>query len=93
MEKVKIEEEIKTSDDGKDFNYKQCNEQISFLLKNQNEEKHLELAWICGCVLELYDGFYWWRWNKFSDKVYDYSLNSEQTLKLCNPKSLCIFMG
>ncbi len=97
MENVKIEEKIKTSDDGKGILItNDAIEQISFLLKNQTDNKALRVGvrsggcsgmsytmdFICGDEINA------------DDKVYDYSLSSEQTFKvICDPKSLLYIYG
>ena len=97
MENVKIEEEVKTSDDGKGILItNDAIEQISSLLKNQNDKKALRVGvrsggcsgmsytmdFICGDEINS------------DDKVYDYSLSSEQTFKVvCDPKSLLYIYG
>ena len=97
MEKVKIEEEIKTSDDGKGILItNNAIEQISFLLKNQNEKKALRVGVRSGgCSGMSYTmDFIGGDEINSDDKVYDYSLNSEQTFKVvCDPKSLLYIYG
>ena len=97
MEKVKIEEEIKTSDDGKGILItNNAIEQISFLLKNQIDKKALRVGVRSGgCSGMSYTmDFIGGEEINSDDKVYDYSLNSEQTFKVvCDPKSLLYIYG
>ena len=97
MENVKIEEEIKTSDDGKGILItNDAIEQISSLLKNQNDKKALRVGVRSGgCsgmsyTMDFIDGDE----INSDDEVYDYSLSSEQTFKVvCDPKSLLYIYG
>ena len=97
MENVKIEEKIKTSDDGKGILItNDAIEQISSLLKSQTDKKALRVGVRSGgCSGMSYtmdfiggDGI------NLDDKVYDYSLSSEQTFQvICDPKSLLYIYG
>ena len=92
MENVKIEEKIKTSDDGKGILItNDAIEQISSLLKNQTDKKALRVGVRSGgCSGMSYTmDFIGGDEINEDDKVYDYSLSSEQTFKvICYPKSL-----
>ena len=97
MENVKIEEKIMTSDDGKGILItNDAIEQISSLLKSQTDKKALRVGvrsggcsgmsytmdFICGDEINS------------DDKVYVYSLSSEQTFQvICDPKSLLYIYG
>tara|TARA_Y100000991_G_C21671934_1_gene221328 strand:+ start:90 stop:482 length:393 start_codon:yes stop_codon:yes gene_type:complete len=97
MEKVKIKEKIKNSDDGKGILItNNAIEQISSLLKNQSDEKALRVGVRSGgCsgmsyTMDFIDG----DTINPDDKVYDYSLSSEQSFKVvCDPKSLLYIYG
>ena len=97
MENVKIEEKIKTSDDGKGILItNDAIEQISSLLKNQTDKKALRVGVRSGgCsgmsyTMDLIGGDE----INSDDKVYDYSLSSDQTFKvICDPKSLLYIYG
>ena len=97
MENVKIEEKIKTSDDGKGILItNDAIEQISFLLKNQADKKALRVGVRSGgCSGMSYTmDFIGGDEINSDDKVYDYSLSSEQTFKVvCDPKSLLYIYG
>ena len=97
MENVKIEEKIKTSDDGKGILItNDAIEQISSLLKNQTDKKALRVGVRSGgCSGMSYTmDFIGGDEINSDDKVYDYSLNSEQTFKVvCDPKSLLYIYG
>ncbi len=97
MENVKIEEKIKTSDDGKGILItNDAIEQISSLLKNQTEKKALRVGVRSGgCSGMSYTMDFIGEDDIDSDdKVYDYSLSSEQTFKvICDPKSLLYIYG
>ena len=96
MENVKIEE-VKTSDDGKGILItNDAIEQISSLLKNQNDKKALRVGVRSGgCSGMSYTmDFIGGDEINSDDKVYDYSLSSEQTFKVvCDPKSLLYIYG
>ena len=97
MENVKIEEQIKTSDDGKGILItNDAIEQISFLLKNQTEKKALRVGVRSGGCSGMSYTMDFIGGDKINsdDKVYDYSLSSEQTFKVvCDPKSLLYIYG
>ena len=97
MENVKIEEKIKTSDDGKGILItNNAIEQISSLLKNQTDKKALRVGVRSGgCSGMSYTmDFVGGDEINSDDKVYDYSLSSEQTFKvICDPKSLLYIYG
>ena len=97
MENVKIEEKIKTSDDGKGILItNDAIEQISSLLMNQTDKKALRVGVRSGgCSGMSYTmDFIGGDEINADDKVYDYSLSSEQTFKvICDPKSLLYIYG
>ena len=97
MENLKIEEKINTSDDGKGILItKDAIEQISSLLNNQTDKKALRVGVRSGgCSGMSYTmNFIGGDEIKSDDKVYDYSLSSEQTFKVvCDPKSLLYIYG
>ena len=96
MENVKIEK-IKTSDDGKGILItNDAIEQISSLLKNQTDKKALRVGVRSGgCSGMSYTmDFIGGDEINADDKVYYYSLSSEQTFKvICDPKSLLYIYG
>ena len=97
MENVKIQEKINTSDDGKGILItNDAIEQISSLLKNQIDKKALRVGVRSGgCSGMSYTmDFIGGDEINSDDKVYDYSLGSEQTFKeVCDPKSLLYIYG
>ena len=97
MENVKIEAKIKTSDDGKGILItNDAIEQISSLLKNQTDKKALRVGVRSGgCSGMSYTmDFIGGDEINADDKVYDYSLSSEQTFQvICDPKSLLYIYG
>ena len=97
MENVKIEEKIKTSDDGKGILITNAAiEQISSLLKNQTDKKALRVGVRSGgCSGMSYTmDFIGGDEINSDDKVYDYSLSSEQSFQVvCDPKSLLYIYG
>ena len=97
MENVKIEEKIKTSDDGKGILItNDAIEQISSLLKNQTDKKALRVGVRSGgCSGMSYTmDFIGGDEINSDDKVYEYSLSSEQAFKVvCDPKSLLYIYG
>ena len=97
MENVKIEEKIKTSDDGKGILItNDAIEQISSLLKNQTSKKALRVGVRSGgCSGMSYTmDFIGGDEINSDDKVYYYSLSSEQSFKVvCDPKSLLYIYG
>ena len=97
MENVKIEEKIKTSDDGKGILItNDAIEQISSLLKSQTDKKALRVGVRSGgCSGMSYTmDFIGGDEINSDDKVYDYSLSSAQTFRvICDPKSLLYIYG
>ena len=97
MKNLKIGEKIKTSDDGKGILItNDAIEQISSLLKNQTDKKALRVGVRSGgCSGMSYTmDFISGDEINSDDKVYDYSLNSEQSFKVvCDPKSLLYIYG
>ena len=97
MENVEVEQEIKNSDDGKGILItNDAIEQISSLLKNQTDKKALRVGVrSVGCSGMSYTmDFIGGDEINSDDKVYDYSLSSEQTFKVvCDPKSLLYIYG
>ena len=97
MENVNIEEKIKTSDDGKGILItNDAIEQISNLLKNQTDKKALRVGVRSGgCSGMSYTmDFIGGDEINSDDKIYDYSLSSEQSFKVvCDPKSLVYIYG
>ena len=97
MENVKIEEKIKTSDDGKGILItNDAIEQISSLLKSQTDKKALRVGVRSGgCSGMSYTmDFIGGDEINSDDKVYVYSLSSEQTFQvICDPKSLLYIYG
>ena len=97
MENEKIDEKIKTSDDGKGILItKDAIEQISSLLKSQTDKKALRVGVRSGgCSGMSYTmDFIGGDEINLDDKVYDYSLSSEQTFQVvCDPKSLLYIYG
>ena len=97
MENVKIEEKIKTSDDGKGILItNDAIEQISSLLKNHTDKKALRVGVRSGgCSGMSYTmDFIGGDEINADDKVYDYSLSSEQAFQvICDPKSLLYIYG
>ena len=97
MENVKIEEKIKTSDDGKGILItNDAIEQISSLLKSQTDKKALRVGVRSGgCSGMSYTmDFIGGDEINLDDKVYDYSLSSQQTFQvICDPKSLLYIYG
>ena len=97
MSENKLEEKVQNSDDGKGILItKNAIEQISFLLKNQTDKKALRVGVRSGgCSGMSYTmDFIGGDEINSDDKVYDYSLSSEQTFKVvCDPKSLLYIYG
>tara|TARA_Y100000816_G_C25927929_1_gene483862 strand:- start:136 stop:528 length:393 start_codon:yes stop_codon:yes gene_type:complete len=97
MEKVQIENKTKNSDDGKGILItNDAIEQISNLLKSQTEKKALRVgvrSGGCSGMSYTMDFICSNEINK-DDKVYDYSLNADQSFKVvCDPKSLLYIYG
>ena len=97
MENVKIDEKIKTSDDGKGILItNDAIEQISLLLTNQTDKKALRVGVRSGgCSGMSYTmDFIGSDEINSDDKIYDYSLSSEESFKvICDPKSLLYIYG
>ena len=97
MENVELAEKIKNSDDGKGILItNDAIEQISNLLKNQTDKKALRVGVRSGgCSGMSYTmDFIGGDEINSDDKVYDYSLNSEQSFQVvCDPKSLLYIYG
>ena len=97
MENLEVAEKIKNSDDGKGILItNDAIEQISTLLKNQTEKKALRVGVRSGgCSGMSYTmDFIGGDEINSDDKVYDYSLNSEQSFQVvCDPKSLLYIYG
>ena len=97
MENVEVAEKIKNSDDGKGILITHdAIAQISNLLKNQTDKKALRVGVRSGgCSGMSYTmDFIGGDEINVDDKVYDYSLNSEQTFQVvCDPKSLLYIYG
>ena len=97
MENIKIEEKIKTSNDGKGILItNDAIEQISYLLKNQTDKKALRVGVRSGgCSGMSYTmDFIGGDEINSDDKVYDYSLSPDQIFKVvCDPKSLLYIYG
>ena len=97
MENVKVDEKINTSDDGKGILItNDAIEQISSLLKNQTSKKALRVGVRSGgCSGMSYTmDFIGGDEINSDDKVYDYSLSTDQTFKVvCDPKSLLYIYG
>ena len=92
MENLVIKQEIKNSDDGKGILItNDAIEQISNLLKGQSDKKVLRVGVRSGgCSGMSYTmDFIGPKEINSDDKVYDYSLNSDQSFQVvCDPKSL-----
>ena len=97
MENVEVAEKIKNSDDGKGILItNDAIEQISNLLKNQTDKKALRVGVRSGgCSGMSYTmDFIGGDEINIDDKVYDYSLNSEQSFQVvCDQKSLLYIYG
>ena len=97
MENLEVEEKIKNSDDGKGILItNDAIEQISNLLENQTEKNALRVGVRSGgCSGMSYTmDFIGGDEINVDDKVYDYSLNSEQSFQVvCDPKSLLYIYG
>ena len=97
MEKVEFKQEIKNSDDGKGILItNDAIEQISNLLKGQIEKKSLRVGVRSGGCSGMSYTMDFIGSNQINpeDKVYDYSLNSDQSFKVvCDPKSLLYIYG
>ena len=97
MENVKAKQEIKNSDDGKGILItNDAIEQISNLLKGQSDKKALRVGVRSGGCSGMSYTMDFIEGNEINpdDKVYDYSLNSDQSFQVvCDPKSLLYIYG
>ena len=97
MENVEIKQEIKNSDDGKGILItNDAIEQISNLLKGQSDKKALRVGVRSGGCSGMSYTMDFIGDNEINpdDKIYDYSLNTEQTFQVvCDPKSLLYIYG
>jgi len=97
MENVEVKQEIKNSDDGKGILItNDAIEQISNLLKGQSDKKALRVGVRSdGCSGMSYTmDFIGTDEINPDDKVYDYSLKSDQSFQVvCDPKSLLYIYG
>ena len=97
MENVEVKQEIKNSDDGKGILItNDAIEQISNLLRGQIDKKALRVGVRSGgCSGMSYTmDFIGIDEVNPDDKVYDYSLNSDQSFQVvCDPKSLIYIYG
>ena len=97
MENVEFKQEIKNSDDGKGILItNDAIEQISNLLKGQIDKKALRVGVRSGGCSGMSYTMDFIESNEINpdDKVYDYSLNSDQSFQVvCDPKSLLYIYG
>ena len=97
MENVEVKQEIKNSDDGKGILItNDAIEQISNLLKGQSDKNALRVGVRSGgCSGMSYTmDFIGSSEINPDDKVYDYSLNTDQNFQVvCDPKSLLYIYG
>ena len=97
MENVEVKQEIKNSDDGKGILItNDAIEQISNLLKGQIDKKALRVGVRSGGCSGMSYTMDFIGSNEINpdDKVYDYSLNSDQSFQVvCDPKSLLYIYG
>ena len=97
MENVEVKQEIKNSDDGKGILItNNAIEQISNLLKGQIDKKELRVGVRSGGCSGMSYTMDFIESNEINpdDKVYDYSLNSDQSFQVvCDPKSLLYIYG
>ena len=97
MENVEVKEEIKNSDDGKGILItNDAIEQISNLLKGQSDKKALRVGVRSGGCSGMSYTMDFIGTNEINpdDKVYDYSLNVDQSFQVvCDPKSLLYIYG
>ena len=97
MENVEVKQEIKNSDDGKGILIaNDAIEQISNLLKGQNDKKVLRVGVRSGGCSGMSYTMDFIRSNEINpdDKVYDYSLKVNQRFQVvCDPKSLLYIYG
>ena len=97
MENVEVKQEIKNSDDGKGILItNDAIEQISNLLKGQSDKKALRVGVRSGGCSGMSYTMDFIGTNEINpdDKVYDYSLNADQSFQVvCDPKSLLYIYG
>ena len=97
MENVEFKNEIKNSDDGKGILItNDAIEQISNLLKGQSHKKALRVGVRSGGCSGMSYTMDFIGTNEINpdDKVYDYSLKSDQSFQVvCDPKSLLYIYG
>ena len=97
MENVEVKQEIKNSDDGKGILItNDAIEQISNLLKGQSDKKVLRVGVRSGGCSGMSYTMDFIGNNEINsdDKIYDYSLNSDQRFQVvCDPKSLLYIYG
>ena len=97
MENVEVKQEIKNSDDGKGILItNDAIEQISNLLKGQSDKKALRVGVRSGGCSGMSYTMDFIGDNEINpdDKIYDYSLNTDQTFQVvCDPKSLLYIYG
>ena len=97
MENLEVKQEIKNSDDGKGILItNDAIEQISNLLKGQSDKKALRVGVRSGGCSGMSYTMDFIGNNEINpdDKVYDYSLNSDQSFQVvCDPKSLLYIYG
>ena len=97
MENVKVKQKIQNSDDGKGILItNDAIEQISNLLKGQSDKKALRVGVRSGGCSGMSYTMDFIEDNEINpdDKVYDYSLKSEQSFQVvCDPKSLLYIYG
>jgi len=97
MENVEVKQEIKNSDDGKGVLItNDAIEQISNLLKGQSDKKALRVGVRAGGCSGMSYTMDFIGTNEINsdDKVYDYSLKSDQSFQVvCDPKSLLYIYG
>jgi len=97
MENVDVKQEIKNSDDGKGILItNDAIEQISNLLKGQSDKKALRVGVRSGGCSGMSYTMDFIGTNEINpdDKVYDYSLKSDQSFQVvCDPKSLLYIYG
>ena len=97
MENVEVKQEIKNSDDGKGILItNDAIEQISNLLKGQSDKKALRVGVRSGGCRGMSYTMDFIGTDEINpdDKVYDYSLKSDQSFQVvCDPKSLLYIYG
>ena len=97
MENVEVKQEIKNSDDGKGILItNDAIEQISNLLKGQSDKKALRVGVRSGGCSGMSSTMDFIETHEINsdDKVYDYSLKSDQSFQVvCDPKSLLYIYG